>query len=403
MVGANDKKQLPIAVVKSTPSTDKAGAMVKLTLAKLSKYKVNIRVFRPNKNFEFLGFRFHGDNRGFSTAPSWFGKSTGGPTSRIWQRYELNLDTIRVGNLTKDLTAKLGTESNFSGPGPGIWSIFSWGGQDYEKAKYKPRGTLNSTEVEVPHDAQKIVRIKSHLAGENHAFLTSELQQNVAGKTIVPTLDAWSEVFIRVERVKKYIDISSITYGDGFPNCESFIVDSTGKELFLGSHVRIGYPATHLWFEKERLIWSNAIRIEIDENGNFGERLWVFAQVLGGPPNLRDEYPATASFEICSKNPNERKYVSGSRFPEAEKRFVWDCGATKAVVDKNKTELPIYLSAHKTSISEVRSLVDQTWIIGPKKRTTRSDWNDYHRHRDPNAGRAKDDAEYQISDEKWKK
>jgi hypothetical protein len=403
MVGANQKKQLPIAVAKSTPSADKAGAIVKLPLAKLAKYEVNVRVFHPNKNFERLGFRFHGDNRGFSTAPSWFETQTPGPTSRIWQRYELNLDKILVGDLTENSVARLETQSNFSDSGPGLWKFFSWSGESYKDSRYKPRGLLTSSEVASPHDAQKIVRIKSYLAGENHAFLSSELQQKVSGKTIVPTLNASSELFIRIERVQKYIDIASITYGDGFPNCESFIIDPAGKELFLGSHVRIGYPATHLWGENERFIWSNAIRIEIDESGNFGERLWIFAQVLGGSPNLRDQYPIIDSGEVCSKKPNEPQYLTGTRFPTTEKKFVWDCGSTKDVVDKNKTEIPIYLSAHKTSISEIRSLIDQTWMIGPKRMTTRSDWNNYHRHRDPNAGRAKDDTEYQIQDEKWKK
>ena len=53
-------------------------------------------------------------------------------------------------------------------------------------------------------------------------------------------------------------------------------------------HIRIGTPATHLFGDNKRLMWANAIRIGLKEDGTFTNTLWVFAQGLGGPKMLRD-------------------------------------------------------------------------------------------------------------------
>ena len=49
-----------------------------------------------------------------------------------------------------------------------------------------------------------------------------------------------------------------------------------------------------------RLMCATAIRIEQDLKGNFKDTLWVFAQTLGGPPDLRDVYPTNNSRERFS-------------------------------------------------------------------------------------------------------
>jgi hypothetical protein len=70
---------------------------------------------------------------------------------------------------------------------------------------------------------------------------------NNSGDPCQSLLDVFNKLFIRIERVSLYMDVTSLTYGDGFPNAESFIKDPAGKKLVLGTHVRIGFPATHLW------------------------------------------------------------------------------------------------------------------------------------------------------------
>jgi hypothetical protein len=403
MAGSSVKKT-SLEVGSSTPSEQRNGIAAKAPFAKLGKYEINVRAFHPNKNFEKLGFRFHGDNRGFSLGESWFKTDPGnGATSRIWQRYDLDTSITPAAALPMDIPSR--TESNFSGPGPGAWRITSINGEQYDDKKYKPRGTVKLHEINVPHGGQKIIRIASHLSGENHAFITSTAQQTIFGTTAVPTLDAFNELFIRIERVTLYMDIVSLCYGDGFPNCESYIKDATGTKLFLGTHVRIGYPATHLWNEQQRLIWANVIRVEIDKDGNFGNRLWVFAQVLGGPPELRDEYPTLAIDELCSVAPTKPRSISSLNPFSAERgKFVWQCGnANEILIGNPSTPSPLYLSAYATPIPLLSSLLDATWQTGPKTKITLTEWNDYHAHRDPNAGRARDDPEYQIADAKWKR
>lgn len=116
--------------------------------------------------------------------------------------------------------------------GPGLWGWLSWGDEDYSDRDHKPRGKLRVTAAHEPHGGQKIIQTKSHFAGENHAFLSSTTQQYVFGGTAVPTLDVFNELFIRVERIDLHMDIVSFTYGDGFPNAESFIKDPAGNKLF---------------------------------------------------------------------------------------------------------------------------------------------------------------------------
>lgn len=406
MAGNKKNSTAPLQTAQSTPLHQKDGVVAKLPLATLATYEVNIRAFHPNKNFELKGFRFHGDNRGFSMEDSWFeSENPELPTSRIWQSYNLNLSFDKIENIIDEKTTELQTESNFSDSGSGLWKIFSWGGEDYKSKAYKPRGNLKVLNLEKPHNGQKIIRLKSHFAGENHAFASSKFQQDHLKTTIVPTLDVFNELFIRVERVSLYMDISSLTYGDGFPNCESFIKDSSGKKLFLGSHVRIGFPATHLWGAQNRIMWANTIRIEIDKDGNFGEKLWVFTQILGGSPILRDEYPFVSTEEVCStttKNP-----IKISFFDILNKnsgRLVWNCGNPNDLLDATKKiERPFYISAFKNNPGMLNNIIEKIWKMEPKNKTTRSEWNEFHLRRDPNEGREKDDEEYQIDEKKWKR
>jgi hypothetical protein len=387
-----------LARATSTPTQNQRGVTVPMPYVKLVTYEVNVRSFHPNTNFEPLGFRFEGDNRGFSLGESWFGDTNvnqSKPTSRIWQRYQLNA----AGNTTGEFKPR--TESNPSSGGPSLWGFFG-GTEPYEDADYKPRGTLIVEQATEPHGGQKILKIKTWYGGENHAFRTSKFQEWVFGGTSVPTLDVSNELFIRIERVSLYMDIVSLTYGDGFPNAESFIKDPAGNKLMLGTHVRIGFPATHLWNKNQRLMWANAVRVELTPDGNFGEKLWVFARVLGGPPNLRDDYPTGKYKEVCSAttpNPTVDLNVqsTGMGTPIVTETFRWNCSRLESISNKGDT-LPMHLSAF-VDIRKVRAELEKTWLTPPMQKTTRTAWNDAHLHRNPNGGLAKDD--YDVAIEKW--
>ena len=96
---------------------------------------------------------------------------------------------------------------------------------------------------------------------------------DATGKSFVPDLDVRHELMIRVELVEKYMDIISLVYGDGFPNTEGFIEDVKGNKVFLGTHIRIGTPATHLFCDNKRLMWANAIRVGLNEDGTL---MWIY-------------------------------------------------------------------------------------------------------------------------------
>ena len=161
--------------------------------------------------------------------------------------------------------------------------------------------------------------------------------------------------------------------------------------------MRSGFPATHLPGEQKRLMWANAIRVEITPDGNFGEKLCVFNEVIGGPPTLRDDYPTRKSIETCKAGaqPNLLRHPRDGKPLD----FKWDCGKVDRISAKN-TALPLHLSAF-TDIAKVRSELDKVWQTDPVKKTTRTEWNNYHLHRNPNAGRDKDD--YDLAEAKWKK
>lgn len=400
MGGETKTVRKPLKVAQSRPVDAREDIVAPISFTKLAPYTVSIRSFHPNKQFERMGFRFHGDNRGFSLGESYFGGEAppNSVTSRIWQTFKFDAGFKQTGDIGHLPEFELTAESNPSSPGPGAWTVFGHT-ESYESKKLKPNKKLEVLHSEVPHGAQKEITLKSWYGGENHAFFGSVSMQKILGTTIVPTLDVTSELTIRVERVQRYMDIQSLVYGDGFPNTEAYIADAKGTKLFLGSHVRIGFPATHLWADGKRLMWASAIRVEIDEDGNFADKLWVFTRVLGGPPDLRDEYDTTDAVEKCV--PGAKPKVTGI-FNLDPPAFTWDCGKAENISKRSGTapSLPMHLSAYFT-VPKVRQQLPLVWEAGPLEKTTVTEWNASHMHRDPNAGRAAD--HYDVAASKWKR
>lgn len=65
------------------------------------------------------------------------------------------------------------------------------------------------------------------------------------------------------------MDIVTYVRGDGFPNCEAFVVDPSGKAVFLGVHARKGAAPTTLILNANYPMIASAIRLPIDKNGHF--------------------------------------------------------------------------------------------------------------------------------------
>jgi hypothetical protein len=180
---------------------------------------------------------------------------------------------------------------------PGWWG---WDTENYDDPRLKPTGKVTHDTLTKPHDAQVIAEFKSQSSGMNHAFPLSAPFQKAIGWSPVPSLDTQATYWIRVDRIHQCMDVILIVHADAYPNCEAFIVDQKKKRVFLGTHVRLSGPVAALSEgAHHRIAFANALRIELDEDGNFGERLWVFAHVLGGPPSEREWYAMRAIDEHC--------------------------------------------------------------------------------------------------------
>jgi hypothetical protein len=109
---------------------------------------------------------------------SWFGTPlTNGVTSRIWQRYKLDLSVSDQNNLKK--ATGQDQQSNPSTPGPGIWRI-SGKMQKYEENILKPRGELSNIKIDTPTEGKKNILTQSWYGGENHAVHGSKEMQKVS-------------------------------------------------------------------------------------------------------------------------------------------------------------------------------------------------------------------------------
>ncbi|MBU6956149.1 hypothetical protein KRR23_00100 [Pseudomonas sp. CVAP len=242
-----------LAQAPSTPSHNGEGQVATVKLAKLVTYEINIRSFHPAKNFGLLGFYYEGDARHFSLKPSGLSGVPGTQvTSRIWHKFFVKTSTNEVLDTQ--------TESNDSGR--------IGGDHTHYDGALKPKGG-SWPSVKTEKGAVTTIWVDGGYAGENHAFPLSAMAKKLIGMTFVPSLDVSYNITMTIDRVAKHIDIVTYITGDGFPNCEAFISDPSGKAVFLGVHVRKGAPITSLPGDKKYPMIASAIRLEIDDEGNF--------------------------------------------------------------------------------------------------------------------------------------
>lgn len=267
------------SVVTTPADPNKKRQDVEIKMVKMANYQINLRSFHPNKQFEAKGFFFHGDDRGFSLGKTFFNPNAKVPplasvTSRVWSKANIDLSKIIKSQTSSPMTV----ESNTSGPLRIAGVPILGHDEDYKDKKYRPTGEIQVTVPDIKFESPRSFNFTSHYHGKNHAFLFSRTAYDLTGMSHVPDLDVRHELMIRVERINKYMDITSLTYGDGFPNTEGFLEDAKGNKVFIGIHIRIGMPATHLAGDNKRLMWANAIRVGLSEDGTFTNTLWVFAQ-----------------------------------------------------------------------------------------------------------------------------
>lgn len=92
---------------------------------------------------------------------------------------------------------------------------------------------------------------------------------------MVPDLDVLNTVSLRINRDKKKVDVSSIVTGDGFPNCESFIIDGSNKVLFLASHVRTGTAIAQLPGDRQIPMNNTSLESDWEADDSFGAQVNV--------------------------------------------------------------------------------------------------------------------------------
>lgn len=381
--------------VETTPADpNKKRQDVVIKMVKMANYQINLRSFHPNKQFEAKGFFFHGDNRGFSLEKSYFDQNhpnkipNGATTSRVWSRSNINLAQI---NQSQSLPKPI-VQSNPSGPLRKIGIPILGHDEDYAETKYRPTGTLSVLVPDIKFESPRSFNFISHYHGKNHAFVLSRTAYDLTGMSHVPDLDVRHELMIRVERINKYMDISSLVYGDGFPNTEGFIEDTKGNKVFIGVHIRIGMPATHLAGDNKRLMWANAIRVGLNNDGTFTNTLWVFAQGLGGPKEHRDTYGLNKEIKANKTIPITEMITSAGV-------FFWNFQEVNVITKKNYTA-PFRLKI-SSNLSTIENQLFESFKTAPILKTTVQAWNDMFLHQDPNEGREK--AMYQLDDSKWGK
>jgi hypothetical protein len=275
----------------------------------MSILTIYTRSFHPRENFRSGGLFFHGDNRGFSSDPK--------KTARIHHVLPFNLKTAKFGvaQCYSDPSSnpKLNEgERVIVGTGPSFQN-------DYSSANSKPRHQEPGNITDYRPDGNQNVNVRLSYAGKNFAFpgadgvmhpvyggqvsngdnymgdstlipfkvqspvtfedgIEARLPVKYTGEKwsgMVPDLDVMNNVSLRINRDTKKVDVSSVVTGDGFPNCESFIIDGSNKALFLASHVRTGTAIAQLPGNRQIPMNNTALECDWDADDSFGAQVNV--------------------------------------------------------------------------------------------------------------------------------
>ena len=111
--------------------------------------------------------------------------------------------------------------------------------------------------------------MEGQYGGVNHAMPGSPEIQEALDFSYVPTLNVKYKIVIDIDRQNGHMDIVTYITGDGFPNCEAFIVGPGGQAVSLGVHVRKGAAPVSLSLNADYPMIASAIRLPLNNNGSF--------------------------------------------------------------------------------------------------------------------------------------
>ena len=213
--------------------------------------KLWTRSFHSQKNFGAGGLFFNGDGRGFS--------SSEGVTARIHNLVVIDLPS-----------ASIVEKRCFSSPSSHPVGMH----QDYSSPKLQPRTNQQAMITPYRKDGDQQANIFVTYAGQNFAFPGADTNAGhaVYGK-LVPDLDVTNSVNIRIDRTGHKIHATCRLAGDGFPDAESFMLDSNGQALFLASHVRVGSAIGQLPGGRAIAMGSTALEVDWTPDDAFGAQV----------------------------------------------------------------------------------------------------------------------------------
>jgi len=278
----------------------------------MSRVTVHTRSFHPDSNFGTGGLLYEGDHRGFSDA-------TSGVTSRILHFFIIDLKNRAFTNQTalsdpsenhapRWANERIG-DAERAGEKAAEWLDVEPGADgrrmpelprvprvrnDYSQPRKHPRKNLSGEISPYREDGDQFVSVTFTYAGKNFAMpfadgdkpkwwlggndahwvwggRRSDGGSDTGGGSrkfwqdwngLVPDLDVTQKLSLRIARSLKKAHVVSVITGDGFPNCESFMVDTAKSTLFLATHIRMGTAATQL--PGGRALPMNRIMMDVD-------------------------------------------------------------------------------------------------------------------------------------------
>jgi hypothetical protein len=246
----------------------------------MTKIKLHTRSFHPDANFGSGGLGFKGDNRGFKDAEK--------VTSRIKHYFYINLKTQDVEGIVCEsdpsentvipaildagvVGAKIAIPPIRRVPVPPAPPMQN----DYKEARKQPRKDMPTKSITAYRDdGDQTVRVIFWYAGQNFAFYGANTDTgHSVYSTVVPDLDVTHDFSLRIDRTNKKALMTSAIGGDGFPNCESFMMDPGDATCIIGTHVRIGTAMTQLPSGRLLPMTKTSYELEWNDGDKFGSAM----------------------------------------------------------------------------------------------------------------------------------
>lgn len=181
----------------------------------------------------------------------------------------------------------------------------------YKRRTYEgelaPKGVIMPVISRLVRGHISTYRLKGRYGGVNHAMPGSPTLQKNLGASYVPTLDVDYELWMDLDPKNMHVDIVIYVKGDGFPNCEAFVVDESGRAVFLGVHVRKGAAPVSLALNLGYPMIAAAVRLPINSSGHFSGTIGdEWARVKDKQAEMKFQPISEWNQKFMQMNPNSR-------------------------------------------------------------------------------------------------